>query len=95
MPPLKKFDYIDEYFKIYYELLFEVVQPNISLDDKFTKNAVNQAIKKVSVFRGLVQQNMKIISKGEVVEGEKYLSLLSLKNEYSSKLWNQYSYYWI
>ena len=85
----------EEYFNIYYELLFEVVQPNISLDDKFTKNAVNQAIKKVSVFRGLVQQNMKIISKGEVVEGEKYLSLISLKNEYSSKLWNQYSYYWI
>ncbi len=85
----------DEYFKTYYELLFEVVQPNISLDDKFTKNAVNQAIKKVSVFRGLVKQNMKIISKGEVVEGEKYLSLMSLKNEYSSKLWNQYSYYWI
>ena len=85
----------DEYFNIYYELLFEVVQPNISLDQKFTTNAVNQAIKKVSVFRGLVQQNMKIISKGEVVEGEKYLSLLSLKKEYSSKLWNQYSYYWI
>ena len=85
----------DEYFNIYYELLFEVVQPNIKLDQKFTKNAVNQAIRKVSVFRGLVQQNMKIISKGEVVEGEKYLSLLSLKNEYSSRLWNQYSYYWI
>ena len=40
----------DEYFNIYYELLFEVVQPNISLDEKFTKNAVNQAIKKVSPF---------------------------------------------
>ncbi|OUW65606.1 MAG: phosphohydrolase, partial [Flavobacteriaceae bacterium TMED200] len=85
----------EEYFNIYYELLFEVIQPNISLDQKFTKNAVNQAIKKVSIFRGLVQENMKIISKGEVVEGEKYLSLLSLKNEYSSRLWNQYSYYWI
>ena len=84
-----------EYLKIYYELLFEVVQPNISLDEKFTKNIIDQAIKKISVFRGLVQQNMKIISKGEMVEGEKHLSLLSLKNEYSSRLWNQYSYYWI
>ena len=84
-----------EYLNIYYELLFEVVQPNISLDKKFTKNIIDQAIKKISVFRGLVQQNMKIISKGEMVEGEKHLSLLSLKNEYSSRLWNQYSYYWI
>ena len=84
-----------EYLNIYYELLFEVVQPNISLDEKFTKNIIDQAINKISVFRGLVQQNMKIISKGEMVEGEKHLSLLSLKNEYSSRLWNQYSYYWI
>ena len=84
-----------EYLNIYYELLFEVVQPNISLDEKFTKNIIDQAINKISVFRGLVQQNIKIISKGEMVEGEKHLSLLSLKNEYSSRLWNQYSYYWI
>lgn len=84
-----------EYFDVFYQLFFEVVQPNVSLDEKFTKNALDEAVKKVSVYRGLVQRNSNIISNGEVVEGDKYLALLSLKNEYASKLWNEYSYYWI
>ena len=71
------------------------MQPNISIDEKFTNNALNEALKKVSVYKGFVQQNTKIISEGELVEGEKYLSLLSLKNEYSSKLWGEFSYYWV
>jgi len=84
-----------EYSDSYYQLLFEIVQPNISIDEKFTNNALNEALKKVSVYKGFVQQNTKIISEGEIVEGEKYLSLLSLKNEYSSKLWGEFSYYWV
>jgi len=84
-----------KYSNSYYQLLFEIVQPNISIDEKFTNNALNEALKKVSVYRGFVQQNTKIISEGELVEGEKYLSLLSLKNEYSSKLWGEFSYYWV
>ena len=84
-----------EYFDVFYQLFFEAVQPNVSLDEKFTKNALDEAVKKVSVYRGLVQRNSNIISNGEVVEGDKYLALLSLKNEYASKLWNEYSYYWI
>lgn len=84
-----------EYSDSYYQLLFEIVQPNISIDEKFTNNALNEALKKVSVYKGFVQQNTKIISEGELVEGEKYLSLLSLKNEYSSKLWGEFSYYWV
>ena len=84
-----------EYSNSYYQLLFEIVQPNISIDEKFTNNSLNEALKKVSVYKGFVQQNTKIISEGELVEGEKYLSLLSLKNEYSSKLWGEFSYYWV
>ena len=84
-----------EYSNSYYQLLFEIVQPNISIDEKFTNNALSEALKKVSVYKGFVQQNTKIISEGELVEGDKYLSLLSLKNEYSSKLWSKFSYYWV
>jgi putative nucleotidyltransferase with HDIG domain len=79
----------------YYQLFFEVVQPNISLDQKFTTNAMNEALAKLSAYRGLVQQNALIIRQGEVVEGEKLQMLLSLKNEFSSQLWNDINYYWI
>ena len=79
----------------YYNLFFEIVQPNISLDEKFTNNSLASALGDVSASRGIVVQNAIVISKGEVVEGEKLQTLLSLKNEYSSKLWSDANYYWI
>ena len=60
---------------------------------KSSQIIIKRSFEKVSVYKGFVQQNTKIISEGELVEGEKYLSLLS-KNEYSSKLWGEFSYYW-
>ena len=79
----------------YYKLFFEIIQPNISLDEKFTTNALNESLDNISVYRDLVQENAIIISQGEVVEGEKLQMLRSLKEEYSSQLWNELSYYWI
>ena len=79
----------------YYNLFFEIVQPNISLDEKFTNNSLASALGDVSASRGIVVQNAIVISKGEVVEGEKFQTLLSLENEYSSKLWSDANYYWI
>ena len=79
----------------FYNLFFEILQPNISLDEKFTSNALNKALSDISVYRGLIQENSLIINQGEVVEGEKLQMLLSLKEEYASQLWNELSYYWI
>nr|AOE08143.1 phosphohydrolase [uncultured bacterium] len=79
----------------FYNLLFEILQPNISLDEKFTNNALNKSLNDISLYRGLIQKNSLIISQGEVVEGEKLEMLLSLKQEYASQLWNELSYYWI
>ena len=69
--------------------------PISSLDEKFTNNSLAAALGDVSASRGIVVQNATVISKGEVVEGEKLQTLLSLKNEYSSKLWSDANYYWI
>ena len=79
----------------FYNLFFEILQPNISLDEKYTSNALNKALGDISVYRGLIQENSLIINQGEVVEGEKLQILLSLKEEYASQLWNELSYYWI
>ena len=79
----------------YYNLFFEIIQPNISLDEKFTNNSLASALGDISASRGIIVQNAIVISKGEVAEGEKLQTLLSLKNEYSSKLWSDANYYWI
>ena len=69
--------------------------PNISLDEKFTSNAINQSLGDISPYRGLVQENSIIIKQGEVVEGEKFQMLISLREEFESQLWNELNYYWI
>lgn len=87
--------FFSKYTNQYYNLFFEIVQPNISLDQKFTANALDESLSNIEVYRGLIQQNTIIISQGEVVEGEKYQMLDSLKKEYASQMWNELSYYWI
>ena len=92
---LSKNSDFESYIDQYYKLFFEIVQPNISIDEKFTNNALNESLDDISIYRGLVQKNSIIIDQGEVVEGEKLQMLLSLKEEYASQLWNEYNYYWI
>jgi putative nucleotidyltransferase with HDIG domain len=84
-----------DFINQYYNLFFEIIQPNILLDEKFTTNALNEALSNISLYRDLIQENTIIISQGEVVEGEKFQLLRSLKEEYASQLWNELSYYWI
>ena len=79
----------------YYKLFFEIILPNISLDEKFTSNAINKSLGDISLYRGLILENTIIIKQGEVVEGEKFQMLISLRDEYESQLWNELNYYWI
>ena len=97
----QKIDYLiqnttyPDYNTQFYNLFFEIVQPNISLDDKFTDNVLNESLDGISPYRGLIQENSIIIRQGDVVEGEKLQMLISLREEYASQLWNEYSFYWI
>lgn len=97
----QKIDYLiqntayPDYTTQFYNLFFEIVQPNIALDDKFTDNVLNESLDGISLYRGLIQENSIIIRQGDVVEGEKLQMLISLREEYASQLWNEYSFYWI
>tara|TARA_B100001059_G_scaffold187099_1_gene189191 strand:- start:301 stop:2451 length:2151 start_codon:yes stop_codon:yes gene_type:complete len=91
---LKKTAY-PNYSTPYYKLFFEIIQPNIDLDEKFTSNSLDESLSSISPYRGLIQENSIIIKQGEVVEGEKLQMLISLRDEYASQLWNELNYYWI
>ena len=97
----QKIDYLiqntayPDYSTQFYNLFFEIVQPNIALDDKFTDNVLKESLDGISPYRGLIQENSIIIRQGDVVEGEKLQMLISLREEYASQLWNEYSFYWI
>ncbi len=76
-------------------LIFEIIEPNVFYDEEFTQKIIEEEIKNMSVTVGLISENERIISKGDVVEGKKYEILISLKTEYDSQLWSKSNYNWI
>ncbi|NER15748.1 HD family phosphohydrolase [Spongiivirga citrea] len=78
-----------------YNLLFEVVKPNVLFDKERTDLVTENALKNISYTKGNVEKGIRIISKGEVVEGQTFRILDSLKSEYESQVWSESNYYWI
>ena len=76
-------------------LFFEILEPNIFYDEELTQKVIDEEIKNITVNKGLVTENERVIAKGDVVEGKKYEILMSLKSEYDSQLWSKSNYAWI
>jgi len=84
-----------EFITPYTSLFFEIIEPNVSYDKAFTEKALQSDLEKVAFTRGSVERETLIISKGEVVEGNKYQVLKSLESEYESQVWTKSNYNWI
>ena len=76
-------------------LFYEVLKPNISLNEELTEKAIEQELKKVLNTRGSVEKNRRIIAKGEIVDGDTYQVLKSLQNQYESQIWSDNNQNWI
>ena len=77
------------------KLLARTIQPNTSLNSKLTQSATDAQIKAINPNRGVIEKGGRIIAKGEVVEGDKFQILNSLKAEYQSQVWSASNYYWL
>ena len=76
-------------------ILYETVKPNVSFDENFTQKALQENLDKISYTKGMVAEKERIIFKGDIVGGEKFIILSSIKNEFESQVWSQSNYYWI
>ena len=76
-------------------IFFDVIKPNIKLNESLTQKVLEEELSKISSTRGSIEQDQLIISKGQVVEDEQYAILDSLKSEYESQVWNTASYNWV
>lgn len=90
-------DFLDEknltqYENKFYNLFFDVLKPNVTYDKTLTDKTLEQELSKVTTTRGNIELGKRIIAKGEVVEGEKYEILDSLRKEYQSQLWSDKNY---
>ncbi len=76
-------------------LFFDVITPNVTYNKSFTEKALQSELNKISYTRGSVEKGTLIISKGEVVEGDKFQKLKSLQSEYESQVWSKSNYNWV
>lgn len=86
---------LENYETLLYSLFFEIIEPNVHVNQEYTNSVLTAELSKISPARGNVQKGIRIIAKGEVVEGQKLEQLNSLKKEYESQVWNESNYNWI
>ena len=77
------------------KLLSRAIEANISLNTELTEGAIESEINALNPNRGIIEKGGRVIAKGEVVEGDKYQILNSLKAEYESQVWSKSNYYWL
>lgn len=77
------------------KLLKRAVNGNVVLNSKLTESSLESQIKSINPNRGIIEKGGRIVAKGEVVEGETYQVLESLKSEYESQVWSKSNYLWL
>jgi len=77
------------------ELFYDTVKPNTVFNDDLTNNALAAELSKLSKTRGIVTKGSRIITKGELVDGEVYQKMISLKAKYESQNYSDSRYNWI
>lgn len=77
------------------QALIGIFEPNVSYNKRFTETTLEEALAGISPTKGIVEADRRIIARGEVVEGEKYQILESLRMEYESQVWSKSNYNWI
>lgn len=86
---------LDTYNQEFLALFFDVIKPNAVLNKSITNNSLEEDLSKISLVRGSIERETLIISKGEVVEGNKFNVLKSLESEYESQVWSEANYNWV
>ncbi len=77
------------------ELFYTLIEPNVIFDAALTQKELDSKLNSISYTRGSIERGTIIISKGEVVDGEKLDILNSLKQEFEAQVWSNSSYNWI
>ena len=80
----------------YIEMLVKrALLPNVTYNSQLTEDAIAQEVLAINPNRGIIDKGSRIIAKGEVVEGDTFLILNSLREEYSSQVWSESNRIWL
>ena len=84
-----------EYTKVFNNLFFELISPNISIDKVFGQNATAEALQNISLSRGVISMGDLIVAEGEVLDDKKFEVLSSLRKEFSLQQNDDQSSFWV
>lgn len=84
---------LEEFRSDLLELAFNLVKPNVTANKELTQTALKAKLDAISYTRGSISQGSRIVAKGEMIDGNKFKILNSLKTEYEAKDWTLSSYY--
>lgn len=76
-----------------YEVLVNSLRQNIVYDQETTLRMKENTLAEIPNSRGMVQRGERIISKGELVNAEKFQILESLRTDYESRLGTTFKYF--
>jgi membrane-associated HD superfamily phosphohydrolase len=77
------------------KILARTIVANVSLNRELTESIQKSEISGINPNQGVIEKGGRIIAKGEVVEGDKFRILNSLKSEYQSQVWSKSNFYWL
>ena len=72
-----------------------VLEPTVFFNARLTSQATTDNVTTNNPNLTVVQKGVRIIAKGEVVEGQAHQQLLSLREAYESKIWSKANFYWL
>ncbi len=76
-----------------YNILINSIQQNIVFDEVTTNKARESILSEIPNSRGVVQKGERIISRGELVNTEKFQILESLRQDYETRLGSTFKYF--
>ncbi len=92
---VKEMTSITELAEVMRQIIATVVKPNLTFNAELTEASVKELLADINPNIGVVEKGARIIAKGEVVEGEKFEKLNSLKEQFQSQVWSKSDYNWL
>ena len=81
----------NKYEDLFKDLFFEIITPNITLDNEFFEKQKEQSLQNISKSKGFIASGDFIVAEGELVDEKTYKILDSLRSEFISKQGEQNS----
>ena len=75
--------------------LRDILIADVVFDKETTNSNLNKLLNQISHTKGLVSNGVRIISRGEIVDVDKFGILNSLKMKFESQLWSKSNFNWI